>query len=48
MTDLPEQELADEIDREIADRGGLWALVICLSVAGGLVVAGSMALLGGL
>ena len=48
MTDMHEQELADEIDREVSDRSGLWALVICLMAAGGLVVAGSAALLGGI
>ena len=46
MTDMHEQELADEIDREVSNKGGLLALVLCLAVAAGLVVAGSAALLG--
>lgn len=44
MTDVNEKELADQIDREVSDRGGLIALVLCLSVAGGLLIAGAMAL----
>jgi hypothetical protein len=44
MTDFHEKQLADEIDREVSDRGGLVALVLCLAVAGCLVVAGAMAL----
>lgn len=44
MTEVPEKELADQIDREVSDRGGLIALVLCLAVAGGLLVAGAMAL----
>jgi len=46
MTDLHEQELADQIDREIASTDGLMALVLCLSVAAGLVVAAVVSLLG--
>lgn len=44
MTDVHEKELAEQIDREVSDRGGLVALVLCLCVAGGLVLAGAMAL----
>lgn len=44
MTEVHEKELADQIDREISNRGGLIALVLCLSVAGGLLIAGAMAL----
>ncbi len=44
MTDINEQELAEEIDRDVSDKGGLVALVLCLCVAAALVVAGSMAL----
>lgn len=44
MTDLHEKQLADEIDREVSDKGGLVALILCLSVAGGLLLAGAMAL----
>jgi hypothetical protein len=46
MTDIHEKELADQIDREVAASDGLMALVLCLSVAAGLVVAGVAALLG--
>jgi len=46
MTDIHEQEIADEIDREIASTDGLLALVLCLSAAAGLVVAGVVSLLG--
>lgn len=44
MTDMHEKQLADEIDREVSDKGGLIALVLCLAVAGGLLIAGAMAL----
>jgi hypothetical protein len=46
MTDIHEKELADQIDREVASSDGLMALVLCLSVAAGLVVASVAALLG--
>jgi hypothetical protein len=42
MTDINEQELADQIDREVSNKGGLVALVLCLIVAGGLLIAGAM------
>jgi hypothetical protein len=48
MTDIHEKELADQIDREVASSDGLMALVLCLSVAAGLVVAGVAALVGAL
>lgn len=44
MTDVHEKELAEQIDREVSDKGGLIALILCLSVAGGLLIAGAMAL----
>jgi hypothetical protein len=44
MTDVHERELVDQIDREVSDKGSLVALVLCLCVAAGLVIAGSMAL----
>jgi len=44
MTDIHEKELAEELDRELSDKGGLVALVLCLAVAGGLLVAGATAL----
>lgn len=46
MTDIHEKEIADQIDREIASSDGLLALVLCLSVAAGLVVAGVASLIG--
>ena len=44
MTEVHEKELADQIDREVSDRGGLVALLLCLCVAGGLLIAGAMAM----
>lgn len=44
MTDVHEKELSEQIDREVSDKGGLVALVLCLCVAGGLLIAGAMAL----
>lgn len=46
MTDIHEKELAEQIDREVASSDGLMALVLCLSVTAGLVVAGVATLLG--
>jgi hypothetical protein len=46
MTDIHEQEIADQIDREIASTDGLMALVLCLAVTAGLVVAAVVSLLG--
>jgi len=46
MTDIHEQEIADQIDREVASSDGLLALVLCLAVAAGLVVAGAASLFG--
>jgi hypothetical protein len=48
MIDIHEQEIADQLDQEVASSGGLLALVVCLSVAVGLVVASATALLGAL
>ncbi len=45
MTDINEKELAEEIDRDVSDKGGLVALVLCLCMAGGLLIAGAMAFL---
>lgn len=44
MTDIDEEELARQIDRDVAAKGGLVALVLCLCVAGGLLIAGAVAL----
>lgn len=48
MADIHEKEIADQIDREIASSDGLLALVLCLSVSAGLVIAGALSLLGAL
>lgn len=46
MTDTHEKDIADQIDREVAAKEGLLALVVCLSVTVGLAAAGVLALLG--
>ena len=46
MTDLHEENIADQIDREVASKDGLLALVICLSATVGLAAAGVVALMG--
>jgi hypothetical protein len=46
MIDIHEKEIADQIDREVYAPDGLIALVVCLSVTCGLVVAGIMTFLG--
>ena len=43
MTEVQEKELVEQIERDVADRGGLIALMLCLCVAGGLLIAGLMA-----
>jgi len=43
MTEVQEKELVEQIERDIADRGGLIALGVCLCVAGGLLIAGLLA-----
>ncbi|HVY88714.1 MAG TPA: hypothetical protein VG942_07590 [Hyphomonadaceae bacterium] len=48
MTDLQEKEIIDQIDREVASSDGLIALVLCLSMAVGLLVASGLALMGSL
>jgi hypothetical protein len=45
MTDLHEKELAEEIDREISDKGGLIALTVCLVAVIEPLVAGPWAIL---
>jgi hypothetical protein len=46
MTDNPERDIADQIEREVASKNGLLALVLCLSVTVGLAAAGVATLLG--
>lgn len=46
MTDLHEQEIADQIDREIVRRDGLLGLVVCLSATVGLVIASILTFVG--
>jgi hypothetical protein len=45
MVDPNEKRIREEIDREVSDKGGLIALVLCLVVAIGLLVAGTLAFL---
>lgn len=44
MTEVQEKELVEQIERDVSDKGGLIALVLCLAVAAGLLIAGLMAL----
>jgi hypothetical protein len=46
MTDIHEGNIAEQVDREVASRDGLLALVICFSATVGLAVAGVVALMG--
>ena len=46
MTDIHEKEISDQIDRELASSDGLVALVLCLAVAAGLMVAGVTSIVG--
>ena len=46
MTDMHEQEIADEIDREISRRDGMLGLVVCLSATVGLVIASVLTFVG--
>jgi hypothetical protein len=48
MTDLHERQLVDQIDREVTSSHGLVALVLCLSLAVGLAIAGGLSILGAL
>ena len=48
MTDMHERQLVDQIDREITSSNGLVALVLCLSMAAGLAIAGGLSMLGAL
>ncbi len=46
MSNPDDQHIFDKLDREASDRGGLVTLVLCLLVAGGLLMAGAMGILG--
>jgi hypothetical protein len=46
MTHIHEKEIAEQIDRDVRATDGLIALVACLSVTVGLVVAGAITLIG--
>ena len=46
MTDIHDKDIADQIDREVASKDGLLALVLCLSATVGLAAAGVVTLLG--
>ena len=45
MTDIDDEEIARQIDRDLSDKGSLVALVFCLLTVIGLLVAGSIAFL---
>ena len=46
MTDIQEQDIAEQIDRDVTSNSGLLALVLCLPATVGLAAAGVAALLG--
>ena len=46
MTHIHEEDIANQVDREVASTDGLLALVLCLSTTVGLAAAGVVALLG--
>lgn len=46
MPNHDERELIEELDREVARKGSLFALVACLAIAAGLAVAAAMAVAG--
>lgn len=43
MTDLEEDEIAREIERDLSAQGSLVALALCLVAVAGLVIAGASA-----
>lgn len=45
MTDIEEEEIARQIDRDVSDKGSLVALVFCLLTIIGLLVAGTSSFL---
>lgn len=45
MTDLNEEDIVRQIDRDVSDKGSLVALVFCLLTVVALVVAGTSAFL---
>jgi hypothetical protein len=46
MTHRHDDDIADQVDREVASQDGLLALVLCLSVTVGLAAAGVATMLG--
>lgn len=42
MDEMNDHELSRQIDREVSGKAGLVALVICLAVVAGIVVAGGI------
>ncbi|HEX5007133.1 MAG TPA: hypothetical protein VFV70_08475 [Hyphomonadaceae bacterium] len=48
MTDRQDEDIADQIDKEVVSSEGLLPLVVCLSVTVGLAAAGVATLLGAL
>ena len=45
MTDIDDEEIARQIDRDLSDKGSLVALVFCLLTVIGFLVAGTIAFL---
>ena len=41
MTDIDEEEIAKQLDRDVSDKGSLVALVFCLLTVIALVIAGA-------
>jgi hypothetical protein len=45
MDEMNDNELSRQIDREVSGKAGLIALVVCMAVIAGIVVAGVVVLL---
>jgi hypothetical protein len=44
MHDPEERRLMEELDREVARKGSLFALIACLAIATGLAIAAAVAM----
>lgn len=47
MSDYEKRQIVDELDREVARNGSLFALLACLAIAAGLALSVVLALSGG-
>ena len=47
MADYDERQLVDELDREVEQRGSLFALLACLAIGAGLAMSVVLALSAG-